>query len=300
MQEVFDRYLNYLKNNRGSSANTISAYGRDVRRFIDFLTKADIDDFEKIDKTQIYDYINLLRSNTITRSKITNTTYSRNLSALRSFFRYLNKYEDVKNNPLTGFKNAKKAARLPEFLTFDQIEELLNSFDLDDDIQLRDRLIVESLYAMGLRVGECADLQIPAFDFSEGIVRVTGKGDKERIVPYYPELNDLIKRYLKQYRSKYAKDDDIHLFINQKGKKLTTRSIENILNKAVANTSIPIRVHPHMLRHSYATHLLDNGADLRVVQELLGHENIATTQIYTHLTVDRLKEVVAHAHPHAR
>lgn len=300
LYKSLDDFVAYIYDSKTKSQATADSYYRDIARFIEFLKDNKIDDFNDVDKSIVFDYIELLKSGKITRGKISNTTYARNLSALRSFYKYLSIKHKVKKNPFTLFKNIKTEKHLPDVLTFDQVEQILESFDLNDPVEVRNRCILETIYACGLRISECCDLLIKNVDKKELIVRVIGKGNKERIVPFYPRLAELIDLYVEMYRVQYASDDFEFLFVNTKGRKISPRSVQYILNDIQARTNIPINIHPHMLRHSFATHLLDNGADLRTVQELLGHANLSTTQLYTHLTYERLKKTIDTAHPHSK
>ena len=295
MEELLFNFINSLRYSNGYSQNTAESYLRDISRFIAYLKDNDIDSFEDVSKDDMYDYITLLRSGKITKRKLSETSFARNMSSLRSFYRYLNKVENIHNNPLTSFKGSKIRRKLPDVLTFREVEELLTSFDLKDETELRDRLITETLYACGLRVSELCDLRTSDVYLNEMYLRVIGKGNKERIVPFYDTLCDLYRSYLNGYRLKYAKDD--HFFVSRRGMGLSERYVQMMLEKASLKAGLRVKVHPHTLRHSFATHLLDNGADLRIVQELLGHDNLSTTQLYTHLTLDRLKTVVDKAHP---
>ena len=300
MYEILDEFIAYMNDKRSGSDKTADSYSRDVERFIHFLEDEKINSFNDVDKDLVFDYINLLRSGKITRGKISNATYARNLSALRSFYRFLCIRHYSEENPFLAFGNVHVEKHLPDVLTFDQVESLLNVFDLSDPKDVRDRCVLETIYACGLRISECCDLRMDQIDRNEGIVRVIGKGNKERIVPFYPRLGQLIDLYVSMYRNEYADEDFPYLFVSQRHSKLSPRSVQLLLKDARIKAGIPIDVHPHMLRHSFATHLLDNGADLRTVQELLGHENLSTTQLYTHLTYDRLKDAVDSAHPHAK
>ena len=293
-------FLNHIAISRTGSKDTRDAYGRDVRRFLDYLTSIGITDFEDVDRLIVSDYLTKLRSGEIGGKPLSNASYSRNLSSLRSYFRYLNKYGGVQQNPVSLFKGASSHRKLPEYLTFDQMEQLLNSFDLSDPIQVRNRCMIEVMYACGLRVSECAGLKIEDIDLSSRTLKVFGKESKERMVPFYPRCGQLIELYLNEARPQFVKTEHPYLFVNTRGKQVSSRSIEQMVDQAAINANLPMHVHPHMIRHSFATHLLDNGADLRVVQELLGHENLGTTQIYTHLTQDRLRKVVDKAHPFSR
>lgn len=299
--EVLERFLQHIRLSRTGSKDTDDAYRRDISRFLNYLEENDIETFDDVDKTTISDYVTSLRSGEIGGIPLSQASYNRNLSSLRSFFRYLNKYENVKHNPVQLFHTAKARRKLPEFLTFDQIETILNSFDLDDPVGIRNRAIIEIMYACGLRVSECATLKISNIFLKDRYLIVLGKESKERMVPFYPRCEELLELYLKESRPTFMvnKIEHDYLFVNQKGKPITSRSIQLLCENSAIEAGLSIHVHPHMIRHSFATHLLDNGADLRVVQELLGHASLSTTQIYTHVTVDKLRKVIDESHPHA-
>lgn len=295
-----DRFLANIAVERTGSADTEDAYRRDIERFLEYLRANKVKSFEDVDRDLISEYITDLRSGEISGTPLSNASFSRSLSALKSFWRYLNIHENVKNNPVQIFKGARVKRHLPDYLTFDQMETMLNSFDLNKPAEIRDRCIIETMYACGLRVSECAGLKIADIRLKEGYLSVLGKESKERLVPFYKRCAQLIRLYMEQARPVFMQDNEEHgiLFVNQKGKPITPRSIQMICEKAAVKAGLSLHVHPHMIRHSFATHLLDNGADLRIVQELLGHENLSTTQIYTHVTQDRLSKVVEAAHPH--
>ena len=298
MDNLLDNYIYYLNNHRSGSKNTSESYYRDISRFIAFLKEHEITDFAQVTKQTVYEYVEALRKGQITSCEISEATFARAMSSLRSFYRYLNEIDEVKTNPFLLVHFSKHRAKLPDVLTFDQIERLFASFDIDNPSELRDRTILETIYACGLRVSEALNLNLTDIDLDEMILKVTGKGNKERYLPFYGRLRDLLIMYLNDYWSIYALEDNDALFINLRGQRITARSVQMSLEKHSALANLPMNVHPHLLRHSFATHLLDNGADLRVVQTLLGHENLSTTQIYTHLTTERLKKVVNEAHPH--
>ena len=300
LYKTLDDYIKYISDIRTGSLATADSYYRDIARFIEYMQNNNIDDFNTVDKSVVFDYVNLLRSGDITRSKISNTTYARNLSSLRSFYRYLCEKHITDNNPFLSFKNVHIDKHLPDVLTFEQVERIFDSFDLTKPLDIRNRCIVETIYACGLRISECCNLLINNIDRQSMILRVIGKGNKERIVPYYPRLNELFDLYIKEFRNDYAKDDFPYLFVSTRSGKISPRSVQLLLEDVKVKSNLEIDIHPHMLRHSFATHLLDNGADLRTVQELLGHANLSTTQLYTHLTYDRLKKAVNKAHPHAK
>lgn len=300
LYKALDDFIAYIYDARTKSKATSDSYYRDISRFIEYLKDNNINSFNDVNKNICFDYIEVLRSGKITKGKISNTTYARNLSALRSFYKYLCIKRIADNNPFKLFKNVKTEKHLPDVLTFDQIEKILESFDLDNPIEVRNRCIIETIYACGLRISECCDLLISNIDQKNLTLRVIGKGNKERMVPFYPRLSELIDLYKKMYRNEYAKDGFEYLFVSTRHNKVSPRSVQLLLEDVKIKTGLPIDLHPHMLRHSFATHLLDNGADLRSVQELLGHANLSTTQLYTHLTYDRLKYAVDKAHPHSK
>lgn len=300
MYKTLDNFIDYLFAKRTGSDATSDSYRRDISRFIDYLNENNISDFSSVDKQLVFEYIRVLRSGEITRGKISNSTYARNLSSLRSFYKYLCEKHIVDNNPFLQFKKVHVEKHLPDVLTLDQIERVFDSFDLDNPLEVRNRCILETIYACGLRISECCNLRLDHVDQSNLIITVIGKGNKERMVPFYPRLSELIDLYVKMYRNVYADEEFEYLFVSNRHGKISPRSVQLLLEDVKVKTGIPIDMHPHMLRHSFATHLLDNGADLRTVQELLGHENLSTTQLYTHLTYDRLKKTVDNAHPHSK
>lgn len=299
MLEILDQFIAYIKIANSGSDKTAQAYYRDIKRFIDYLEKEGINDFKAVDKSVVFDYVELLRSGNITKGKLNNNSFNRNLSALRSFYHYLNRFMNVENNPFIAFKSTKKEVKLPEFLTYDEIDRMLNALDENDENDLRDKAILSLLYASGLRLSELTSLSLNNINFIDDYVIVIGKGNKQRLIPFYEECHDILIKYIDEVRIKYQKDDD-HLFLNKNGKALSNRYIQKIIDSIAIKANINKNVHPHMIRHSFATHLLDNGADLRVVQELLGHENLSTTQIYTHVTIDKLKKIINDAHPRSK
>lgn len=299
--ELLESFLNALALKRTGSKDTEAAYRKDIERFLNYLEENDIHSLEDVTKGDISSYTEELRSGRIGGVKLSNASYDRSLSALKSFYRYCNRSIGIHNNPVAVFKSAKVSRHLPDYLSFDQIEAMLDSFDLSEAVDVRNRCILEVMYACGLRVSECAGIKVNDIHLEAGYLRIMGKESKERTVPFYPRCAQLIEYYLKEVRPLYIRDSDHGiLFVNQKGKPISSRAIQMIVEKAGNDAGIAMHVHPHMIRHSFATHMLNNGADLRVVQELLGHENLSTTQIYTHISEDRLKKTVDEAHPHSR
>ncbi len=299
-EEYLEGFLAHIRISRTGSRDTEMAYRRDVSRFLQFMESEGIDSFEDVTRSDISTYITRLRSGEIGGAALSNASFDRSLSALKSFYAYLNRSHGVANNPVKVFHGVSRGRRLPEYLSFEQMETLLNSFDLHDPVGIRNRCIIEVMYACGLRVSECASLQVKNINLNERYLTVIGKENKERMVPFYPRCGQLLERYLGMSRPVFMEEKPEHgvLFVNRNGRGISTRAIQQILDQAAEDAGIGIHLHPHMLRHSFATHLLDNGADLRSVQELLGHENLSTTQIYTHVTQERLRKVVDQAHPH--
>lgn len=297
MYKILDNFIAYFSTKRSGSADTSDAYYRDISRFIEYLENNSIESFNDVGKLEAMDFIAFLRSGEITRTKISNATYSRNLSALRSFYRYLIEIKVADHNPFTQFKKVHVERHLPDVLTFDQVEQILNSFDLNKFIDVRNRCIIELIYACGLRISEACNLLYKNVNLNDMYITVVGKGNKERLIPFYPRLKELIELYIDVYRNHHAPREFPYLFVSINKTRISPRSVQLTLEQVKKKTGIPVNIHPHMLRHSFATHLLDNGADLRTVQELLGHANLSTTQLYTHLTYDRLKRTVDDAHP---
>lgn len=300
MYKDLENFIEYFNTKRTGSSFTADSYYRDIKRFIEYLESRNIKSFDKVGKLEAMDYISVLRSGEITRGRISNATYSRNLSALRSFYKYLLETKKVNNNPFLLFKKIKIEKHLPDVLTFEQVKQIFDSFDLTNPLDIRNRCILETMYASGLRVSEVCNLLINKIDRKEMVLYVVGKGNKERMVPFYPRLNELFDLYINKYRKEFADDSFEYMFVNKRGGKISPRSIQLLLEDVQKKCGFYINLHPHMFRHSFATHLLDNGADLRVVQELLGHANLSTTQLYTHLSFERLKKTVDMCHPHSK
>lgn len=295
MYKLLDDYLKYLDVIMNASENTIFAYNADIIKFLDFLSSEEHNDLKSIDNYIIRSYISKLRLGEINDVKISDKTLARNISALRSFYYYLMEFHDFNDNPFVNIPQIKQKRNLPEFLYYNEVETLLESIEVVDFPSLRNRLLFEMMYGCGLRVSECTDLLIKNINLKERHIKVIGKGSKERIVPFHHLILDLLNEYL-IYRNDLDVDHD-YLFVNNRNKQLTSRGIQYILDNVRKNSGINKNISPHMLRHSFATHLLDNGADIKVVQDLLGHKNISTTQIYTHVSIDKLVSVYQDAHP---
>lgn len=295
MEELLDYFLRYLRVERNASVHTINNYKRDIRQFVSFLTRNKIE-MLGVNKHHIRLFLGELQ-----QSQYARATVARKLAALRSFYSFLSREEYCASNPFQQVATPKQKRLLPAPLYVEQCLKLLEAPD-DSSLGLRDRAILEILYATGIRVGELVGLSFHDADFRQGYVRVFGKGAKERIVPLGKPAALAVERYLREARPLLAKatpHDSRALFLNKNGTRLSDRSVRRLLDKYIKQSGLPQSVSPHTLRHSFATHLLDNGADLRSVQELLGHENVSTTQLYTHVTRARLKAVYKKAHPRA-
>lgn len=295
MYEQLDNYKRYLKTTISASENTLEAYEHDIKRFIGFLSSENVGDLKLVDNLLVRTYITKLRIGDLSEVELGDSTISRNLSSLRSFYYYLIEFYEFDNNPFLQIKQIKQDKNLPDFLYYNEVEKLLESIEVFDWLSLRNKLMLEVMYGCGLRVSEITDLKIKHININERFIRVLGKGQKERIVPFHTGIKDLMREYFKQRSEKQI--DNEYVFLNNRNKQISSRGVQYILDKVVLNSGLSKNVHPHMLRHSFATHLLDNGADIKVVQELLGHSNLSTTQIYTHVSVDTLKDVYNKAHP---
>ncbi len=280
-------FMGYLFSEKGISGHTLRAYRNDLEKFIDFINMSPIN----VEIKDIRGYISFLISTGLKRSSV-----SRTLATLRSFYRFLYSQGFIKNNPARYVSSIKVDKTLPNFLTLDDTILLIESPKDGGFLSLRDRAILELLYGSGLRVSEISNLDMEDVNLREGVVRVKGKGKKERIVPLSGKCIDAMRSYLAQ-RIQIKKKEGEVFFINRSGKRLTDRTIRRIVVKYAKEKGIPSRIGPHTLRHTFATHLLESGADLRVIQELLGHSSLSTTQKYTHIDVRHLMDVYDMAHP---
>jgi integrase/recombinase XerC len=289
MYKEIDDFLKSIRLKNTGSKHTESAYLRDLKQFYDYCLIHSIDEFKSVDLSFIHEYIHYINTNT--KQGLKPSSLARKLSSLRSFYDYLMTQETITYNPFHDLSPIKQSHHLPDFLLFDEMMTLLDSFDLSQNESYRNRVMFELMYACGLRVSECVNLRIREIDLNDMSLRFVGKGSVERMIPFYPSIYELLMDYLKKIRPQFknAMNHD-YVFVNSKGDRMTSRGFQYLLDKSALEAGIKRTVHPHMLRHSFATHLLDNGADLRVVQELLGHANLSTTQIYTHVTLDRLKD----------
>lgn len=305
MYHYLDEFLMYLRIEKNASERTVESYERDLWQFIDFLAKETKQSGEQVDPAVVDHLLVRKYLGRLHQRSLARTTVARKRSALRSFFKFLCREEILNANPMVYVAAPKLEKKLPRFLYGDDIRTLVESPDTGAPAGQRDRAILETLYAAGIRVSELVGLNTGDIDLGVGYIRVMGKGSKERVVPIGSYAIKAIKLYQEDGRKrlmekgKQAADDEDALFVNKYGRRLSDRSIRNIINKYVEIVSLRQKVSPHSIRHSFATHLLDAGADLRSVQELLGHVKMSTTQIYTHVTKEHLKSVYEKAHPRA-
>lgn len=280
------RFLEYLKEERNYSFQTIRAYENDLAQFKEYLLdRENISNFLNVNYEHVRNFLGYLLKYGYDKRSV-----GRKLSAIKSFYKFLKTLKVSEKNPASDIKSPQFDKKLPGFLTEREIKEVL-----EREISYRDKAILELFYASGLRVSELVNLKISDIDFQNQILKVKGKGEKERIVPFGSYALAAIKEYLEK-----RKDNSPYLFVSRFNKKLSNRQIQKIVKKYLSKIKNPQATNPHALRHTFATHLLDRGADLRVVQELLGHSSLQTTQIYTHLTIGQLKEIYKKTHPRAR
>ena len=298
MYRAIDGFLRYLKIERNASELTLKSYGEDFGSLLDYYRDrvGDVVEPDQVHIAQLRGYIGYLRDCDYARA-----TIARRLASLRSFFRYCQREGLVTSNPTKALRTPPLGRKLPHFLTVDQITKLLEAPPANETESLRDRAILETMYSAGLRVAELVGLNSEHWDQDANVIRVFGKGKKERIAPVGRHAAKALYRYL-DVRTEAANapaEDRGAMFLNRFGTRLTTRSIGRMLEKYLKLTGLDKLTTPHTLRHSFATHLLDGGADLRAVQELLGHKSLTTTQIYTHVSTRRLRDTYEQAHPHA-
>jgi len=290
---LLDTYLEYLKYQKNYSDNTLQAYANDIRIFFDYLNREGINNPEHIDNRVFRSYLMVLNS-----EKRKRKTIARKITSLRGFFRFLKKNNLINSNPVENVKIPKAEKRLPNVVNeVEMFDFLENSFDLEKPLEQRDKAIFEVLYSSGLRVSELISLERGMIE--DSYLRVIGKGNKERVAPLGKKALDAVNFYVNDGRKKIDRNKTIKLFLNNNGGPLTARGVRYILNKYIQKYSLKQKISPHVFRHSFATHLLNNGADLRTVQELLGHVNLSSTQIYTHVSKNRIMQVYNQAHPRA-
>ncbi len=303
MQHLIDDYLEHLRDGRDLSINTLTAYRRDLDRFLDFLA-AEYFACERstvrpalIDPPSIRAFLGHLN-----RRGLAKRSQGRALSALRGCLRYGLQRGLLSSNPAARIRAPKVEQRLPRHLRPLEIEQLLEAVEGDEPLARRDRALLELLYATGLRVGELVSLDWPDLDLGGRVLRVVGKGRKERMVPFGEPAEQALRAWRRSWDLVHETTEDLSepVFLNYQGSRLSDRSVRRLLDRHVQTAALASGVHPHTLRHSFATHLLEAGADLRVIQELLGHSSLSTTQRYTHVDIDRLLGIYRDSHPRAR
>jgi tyrosine recombinase XerC len=286
-----EEFMEKLKHEKSFSKHTLRAYHNDLSQFDSFLKDEKCKNLKRINHLLLRKFLAILRSRNYSR-----TTIVRKLASLRSFFKFLNQEGILELNPFEILRTPKQTKKLPHFLSINDIDTLLKTPDESEIFGLRDKAILETLYSTGIRVSELVGLNEDDIDFYGEMVKVQGKGKKERLVPIGSYAIKAIKEYISSKKKK-AFGKNAPLFLNKYGDRLSSRSVARSLDKYLKLTGINQTTSPHTFRHSFATHMLDKGADLRSVQELLGHSNLSTTQIYTHVTTERLKNVYDKAHP---
>jgi len=301
--DLIESFLHELKSRRGCSLHTIRNYRIDLAQFAKFLDKEGLLRGDRSCLTEI-DFLVIRRYLGYLHARYQKKTIARKLSTIRSFFSFLERQGCVEANPAADIATPKQGLSIPNYLPVDEMFRLLEGPDKQKPLGIRDWAILEIFYSCGLRVGELAALDVSSVDFEQHLVRVVGKGDKERIVPIGKAALGALRRYLEvmpTLRKRIRREpQDKPLFLNSRGGRLTTRSIARIVKGYARQCSLMAEISPHALRHTFATHLLDGGADLRAVQELLGHASLSTTQKYTHVSLDRLMEVYDRAHPRSQ
>lgn len=295
-----EKYLEYLSLQKGYSPNTVISYRRDIYKFLEYMEKENAS-FNDVDSILIRNF--LLEE---TLNGISKRSSQRRLVALRRFYEWMLKEKKVKFNPFKIISSPKLDKTLPDFLHQEEIDELfVNNEKRTDFLSLRDAALLELLYASGLRVSEIVNLKLDQISPSTRIIKVTGKGNKERMVPYSVECKNALDKYINECRKDIIEKNKLEndpeaLFLNARGEKLTTRGVEYILKSIEKKIGMELDLHPHKMRHSFATHLLDEGVDLRVIQEILGHESLETTQVYTHISTSKMIESYQNYFPRAK
>ena len=302
MEKLIEQFLEHLRYERNVSAHTLRNYSSDLEQFTHFLApdeKAKLPDITEIDHLTIREWMSALHSEQKKKSSI-----ARKLATLRTFFQFLVREGLLELNPAKLVSTPKLEKKLPNHLSIEEAIRFIESPDLETDLGKRDRAMLELMYATGVRVAELTTLNVADVDFQNQLIRVTGKRRKQRIVPFGDPAGEAIRNYLRVrekflFNAPVSKRDEAALFLNYQGTRITTRSVGRMVEKYIRICAGMHNISPHALRHSFATHLLDSGADLRDIQELLGHARLSTTQVYTHVSMEKLIEVYDKAHPKA-
>lgn len=295
MEELLNGFIEFLLVEKGLAKNTIDSYRRDLISYLEYLNLREIDDISDTNRTIIVSYLISMQKKGKASSSI-----SRACAAIKSFYHFLFTEKYINENPTVNLDTPKLEHRLPRVLSLEEVDRLLEQPDVNTVLGFRDKTMLELLYATGMRVSELISLTVENINLDMGYLRCLGKGSKERILPIGSISAKYLKKYLADIRCKLLKNNETKiLFLNYRGKKLSRQGFWKIIKKYSRAANLSKKVTPHTLRHSFATHLLENGADLRAVQEMLGHSDISTTQIYTHITKNKIKEVYDKTHPRA-
>jgi integrase/recombinase XerC len=298
MEHYIYLFKRYLKNERNFSNHTLINYEIDLRDFEEFLEVECLTSLKEIGYKEARRFLGFL-----SRRNLAQTTIARKISSLRSFYKFLIMEKVVGDNPFLMIKTPKGNKKIPKFFYEEEMEAIYQAIDTKDDLGCRNLAIIELLYGCGLRVSELCDLKITDYYKDLNVIVVRGKGNKERMIPLNEMATESLLTYLGSSRKELlhkSKSNTLIVFLNHRGRPLTTRGVSDILNRLIEHAAGISNITPHMLRHTFATHLLNNGADIRSVQELLGHSSLSTTQIYTHVSKEKLKEAYMKAHPHAK
>ncbi|GIN57524.1 tyrosine recombinase XerC [Lederbergia ruris] len=294
--ELFFSFIEYLQIEKNYSSYTIEFYKKDLEQFFLFMKSQGIQSVQEVEYLDARLYVTELYQRKLARSSA-----ARKISCLRSFYKFLLREKHVTENPFTYVVQPKTKKRIPSFFYEEEISLLFKACDQTTLLGKRNIALLELLYATGIRVSECTGIRLKDIDFDMATILVRGKGGKERYIPFGHFACEALQNYIHNVRNELMKGKDEHsfLFINSRGGPLTSRGVRYILSKIIETASMTRKIHPHMLRHSFATHLLNNGADMRTVQELLGHSQLSTTQVYTHVTKDHLRKTYMNHHPRA-
>jgi len=296
--ESIQQFLRYLKQERGYSDYTIDAYGRDLNQFVNFYSEYANSvplDISRVNRLGVRHYLGMLSENGLEMSSIT-----RKLASLKSFFKYLIRQGEVDSSPVAMVRSPKTSKKLPVTISEEQISQLIDTMAHDDFISIRNKAILELFYSTGIRLGELIGLNHGDINYSRLTMRVFGKGSKERIIPFGQRAERTLNQYLKKRREEFGKVLlESPLFISIRDRRISRPTVQKMVTGILQTVSEQKHLSPHVLRHSFASHLLDHGADLNAVKDLLGHNSLATTQLYTHIKIEKMKEVYKQAHPHA-
>lgn len=292
---VLDEYISYIRLEKNYSSRTVSEYSNDIQEFFSFLKQEEITELNDIEYPEARLYVTRMYDKGLSRK-----TISRKISSIRSFYKFSNARFGINDSAFRLLHHPKKEERLPAFFYEEELEALFNSCQGDDPKSLRNKALVELFYATGIRVSELTSIELSDIDNSLGIVKVMGKGRKERYVPFGSFAQSALESYMKNSRPLLMKKKNHQsLFVNLRGDPITDRGVRHVLNMMMEEAAIDGKIYPHMIRHSFATHMLSNGADMRTVQELLGHSQLSSTQVYTHITKEHLRKTYMNTHPRA-